>query len=193
MARFQEWVKALPARLANSLVYSLLALAILIIIIGLIIFVTGNAGSLNRLLGTPLNIFGATTYRPEIHSDVMLGMMRNFYPGLVPFVAILAIVLVLLAIWGVVSFLTWLGQKLIQTICILIGQSNVRILLATILISWSVAIFVMWLVLNTNQTIYYLLTGLGLMVINLILAWLFRGMVVLVRDEEVNESTRSAD
>ena len=119
--------------------------------------------------------------------------MRNCYPGLVPFVAILAIVLVLLAIWGVVSFLTWLGQKLIQTICILIGQSNVRILLATILITWSVAIFVMWLVLNTNQTIYYLLTGLGLMVTNLILAWLFRGMVVLVRDEEVNESTHSAD
>lgn len=193
MTRFQEWVKALPARLANSLVYSLLALAILTIVIGLIIFVTGNAGSLNRLLGTPLNIFGATTYRSEIHSDVMLGMMRNFYPGLVPFVAILAIVLVLLAIWGVVSFLTWLGQKLIQTICIVIGQSNVRILLATILITWSVAIFVMWLVLNTNQTIYYLLTGLGLMVINLILAWLFRGMVVLVRDEEVNESAHSAD
>lgn len=193
MARFQEWVKALPARLANSLVYSLLALAILTIIIGLIIFVTGNAGSLNRLLGTPLNIFGATTYQPEIHSDVMLGMMRNFYPGLVPFVAILAIVLVLLAIWGVVSFLTWLGQKLIQTICIVIGQSNARILLATILITWSVAIFVMWLVLNTNQTIYYLLTGLGLMVINLILAWLFRRMVVLVRDEEVNESAHSAD
>lgn len=193
MAKFQEWIKALPARLANSLVYSLLALAILIIIIGLIIFVTGNAGSLNRLLGAPLNIFGAITYQPEIHRDVMLGMMRNYYPGLVPFVAILAIVLVLLAIWGVVSFLTWLGQKLIQTICIVIGQSNVRILLATILITWSVAIFVMWLVLNTNQTIYYLLTGLGLMVINLILAWLFRGMVVLVRDEEVNESAHSAD
>ena len=50
LKRLQSWLKVAPARLVNCLAYAMLGLAVILIVIGAIVLLTGQAGGLNNWL-----------------------------------------------------------------------------------------------------------------------------------------------
>ena len=144
----------------------MIAVATLMIVGGLVIFLTGNAGSLNRALGE-IDIFGSPTYSPEVDPTVMANMMRTFYPGVMPFAITMATVLVGLVVVVVLSLLARLGRWVANVIASMMDKPVNQILYLATFIMWGLAILVSWLVLNTNQTIYILLGQCGLMLVGL--------------------------
>ena len=164
--QLKQWLANAPSRLLGCLSYAMIAVATLIIVGGLVIFLTGNAGSLNRALGE-IDIFGSPTYSPEVDPTVMANMMRTFYPGVVPFAIIMATVLVGLVVVVALSLLARLGRWVANVIASMMDKPVNQILYLATFIMWGLAILVSWLVLNTNQTIYILFGQCGLMLVGL--------------------------
>ena len=169
LKRLQSWLKVAPARLVNCLAYAMLGLAVILIVIGAIVLLTGQAGGLNNWLANSAGLFGSPVYHPDTSPEVMVGIMDNFYPGILTFVAIMfflgGVVVVVMAL----SALAWLGHVVVNLVKSLAGQSRQSMDYLIAFVVWSVAIIVLWLLLNINTTIYWLLAGCGCLVVNILL------------------------
>ncbi len=186
--QLKQWLANAPSRLLGCLSYAMIAVATLIIVGGLVIFLTGNAGSLNRALGE-IDIFGSPTYSPEVDPAVMANMMRTFYPGVVPFSIIMATVLVGLVVVVALSLLARLGRWVTNVIASMMDKPVDQILYLATFIMWGLAILVSWLVLNTNQTIYILFGQCGLMLVGLGLDFVYLWLV----GRKLSKSTSSPE
>ena len=179
------------SRLLGCLSYAMIGVAALIIASGLVIFLTGNAGSFNRALGE-IDIFGSPTYRPEVDPAVMANMMRTFYPGVVPFAIAMATVLIGLVVVVALSLLSRLGRWVANLIASMMDKPVNQTLYLTTFIIWGLAILASWLVLNTNRTIYILLSQCGLMLISLGLDFAYLWLVGRKASKSVSLPKREA-
>lgn len=180
--RMSQWLRRLPERLVSCVAYSLLAVAGVIIVSGLVAYLTGNAGTVNRLLDNNVSLFGSPTYQPTTDPAVMSGIMNNFYPGMTTVAIIMAIMLIGVMAFIIASVLSDIGQMVANLATRLVGRSvspEGAVYLA-IFIVWALAILVTWLVLNVNRTVYFLLAECGLTVLNLGLVWLAKWLSKLI-------------
>ena len=79
--RLQQWLRLAPGRLTDCLANALLGLTVLLSVGGVLVLLSGQAGSLNNALASSAGIFGSPVYHPDNDPAVMVGIMNNFYPG----------------------------------------------------------------------------------------------------------------
>lgn len=171
-SRLIKWCRRAPARLINCLAYSLLAVAAIIVLFGLLTLLTGNAGSLNRSLDGNLNIFGSASYWSSPDQVTTFRIIQQFYAGsLVLMVACLA-VLTAIVIVGLLNSLAFLGHGLVDGLSTVTGRPKRTVALMTVLIVWAAAIIIIWTLLNISSAIRYLLTACAMLLLDLGLMWL---------------------
>lgn len=173
--KFKKWAESVPGRLSLSLAQALVVIALIIIIAGLIIMVTGNSSAINRLLDSGNAIWGGSPGSQAGWDEPWFWpMLRNLYPGwLVFFVAVGAIVPVTLLV-GLIMMLSALGEWLIGVILgsFAISANNRNGQLFLTLIVWTIAIVITWCVINTDAAFGILISLIVAMIINLLLFWL---------------------
>ena len=170
--RFKQWLRFAPGRLVSYLAQALLGLAIVSIVVGVLILLTGQAGSLNNSLADNLGIFGSLTYHPDTDPEIMTGIMNNFYPGVLTFATIMFVLAGVVLVVALLSILAWLGRLVVNLVKSLLGWHQDYLDCLTAFVVWSLTIVVLWLLLNVNATLYYLLTGCALLIIDVLLMWL---------------------
>ena len=170
--RFEQWLRFAPGRLVSYLAQALLGLAVVLIVVGVLILLTGQAGSLNNSLADNLGIFGSLTYHPDTDPEIMTGIMNNFYPGVLTFATIMFVLAGVVLVIALLSILAWLGRLVMNLVKSLLGRHQDSLNCLITFVIWSLTIVVLWLLLNVNTTLYYLLTGCALLIIDVLLMWL---------------------
>lgn len=172
LRRWGAWWRRAPRRLVHCLAYGLLGLAALTIFFELLTLVTGNAGSLNRLLDSDIAIFSSVAYHPDVTEEVMLGIIKNFYAGIAIFTVIMATMLAVIAVIGILTGLSKLGRMLVDMTMGGKRQLQRNDVLLVVLATWTVVIVLTWILLNINTTLQYLIGECVLLMVNLFLMWL---------------------
>ena len=170
--RFKRWLRFAPGRLVSYLAQALLGFAVVLIIVGILILLTGQAGSLNNSLADNIGIFGSLTYHPDTDPEIMTGIMNNFYPGVLMFATIMFVLAGVVLVVALLSILAWLGRLAMNLVKSLLGRRQDSLDCLITFVVWSLTIVVLWLLLNVNTTLYYLLTGCALLIIDVLLMWL---------------------
>lgn len=170
--RFKQWLRFAPGRLVSYLAQALLGLAVVLIVAGVLILLTGQAGSLNNSLADNLGIFGSLTYHPDTDPEIMTGIMNNFYPGVLTLATIMFVLAGVALVVALLSILAWLGRLVMNLVKSLLGRRQDYLDCLTAFVVWSLTIVVLWLLLNVNTTLYYLLTGCVLLIVDVLLMWL---------------------
>lgn len=170
--RLKQWLRFAPGRLVSYLAQALLGFAIVSIVVGVLILLTGQAGSLNNSLADNLGIFGSLTYHPDTDPEIMTGIMNNFYPGVLTFATIMFVLAGVTLVIALLSILAWLGRLATNLVKSLLGRRQDSLDCLITFVVWSLTIVVLWLLLNVNTTLYYLLTGCVLLIIDVLLMWL---------------------
>lgn len=177
-------------KMLDTLCCALVGLAVVLFAANLLIFLTGQAASLNSFLASDSlrhvfvsepGAYGDTS--PEVLRDVLV----NFYLPVIIMGGICGVVFVLVLLDVIVNALATLGRIAINLVARRLGERDVRYRLLIIFGVWTLAIISVWLVLNIDETIYYLLAGVGLMAINLLLGWVTQDYVVDEAKEEVKQ------
>lgn len=167
--------------------HALMGLAVVLIIFNILVLVTGQAASLNNLLSSD-SLKHIFISEPGAYSDtspeVLRGVLVKFYLPAIVTGAICGTVLVALLIYAIITGLDALGRFTINLIARRFGERDVRYRPLIIFSVWTVAIVAIWAVLNIDSTINYLLTGVALMVVDLLLGCATQDYVV---DEAKNE------
>lgn len=156
--RLRAWLHRMPCRIVDCLMYSMIALAVLIIIASLLVIITGNTGSLNRLLSSNIYIFSSPTYHPDTDFDTLMTIFRNFYPGLVPLLVVLAIIVPIVGIFYLLVLLSFIGRHVVELADSFVEKPSLQSRLLTGLALWTIVIVMAWIMLNIDTTIYYLIT-----------------------------------
>lgn len=172
LQRWSAWWRLAPSRLIHCLAYSLLGLALLTAVFGILTLITGNTGSLNRLLDSDIAIFSSVTYHPAVTEEVMFSILKNFYAGIAIFTAVMAIMLTIIIIVGVLIGLSKLGHILVDMVMGGKRQPQCNDVLLVTLVAWSAVIILTWVLLNINTTLQYLIGECVLLTVNLFLMWL---------------------
>lgn len=193
--KIRQRLRQAPGRLVNCLAYALVGLAALVALFGIVTFISGNVGSLNRWLdsGGGLNIFGSASYWQESDQVTTLNMMRMYFATGLVLIVIASVVLSVLAIMATLTFLSYLGRRLTDIVGWLTGCSWSTVRFLAVLITWTLAVVGLWSVLNIPTTIYYLLGACGLLLIDLGLTWLELWLGDSAAEPAVVEETASAD
>ena len=152
---------------------------------------SGQAGSLNNALASSTGIFGSPVYHPDNDPAVMVGIMNNFYPGVLTFARIMLVIAGAVIVVAVLSVLAWLGRKVVKFVASITGSPSVGLIYLTTFIMWSLVIVVLWLLLNVDNTLYYLLAACAGLLINLLLMWLAGKMNMQVADRAVTETSEA--
>ena len=152
---------------------------------------SGQAGSLNNALASSAGIFGSPVYHPDNDPAVMVGIMNNFYPGVLTFARIMLVLAGAVIVVAVLSVLAWLGHKVVKLAASITGSPSVGLIYLTTFIMWSLVIVVLWLLLNVDNTLYYLLAACAGLLINLLLMWLAGKMNMPVVDRAVAETSEA--
>ena len=189
--RLQQWLRLAPGRLADCLANALLGLTVLLIVGGVLVLLSGQAGSLNNALASSAGIFGSPVYHPDNDPAVMVGIMNNFYPGVLTFARIMLVLAGAVIVVAVLSVLAWLGRKVVKLVASITGSPSVGLIYLTTFIMWSLVIVVLWLLLNVDNTLYYLLAACAGLLINLLLMWLAGKMNILVAGRAVAETSEA--
>ena len=154
--RLQQWLRLAPGRLTDCLANALLGLTVLLFVSGVLVLLSGQAGSLNNALASSAGIFGSLVYHPDNDPAVMVGIMNNFYPGVLTFARIMLVLAGAVIVVAVLSVLAWLGRKAVKLAASITGSLSVGLIYLTTFIMWSLVIVVLWLLLNVDNTLYYL-------------------------------------
>ena len=123
--RLQQWLRLAPGRLADCLANALLGLTVLLIVGGALVLLSGQAGSLNNALASSAGIFGSPVYHPDNDPAVMVGIMNNFYPGVLTFARIMLALAGVVIVVAVLSALAWLGRKVVKLAASITGSPSV--------------------------------------------------------------------
>lgn len=172
-AQFVRWYRALPRRIVINLNYCCIAIAGIIIVFGLVIFFSGQSGSLNSLLQSDANIFYSPGYHPDVSYESMKIIITKFY--LAPFIlaVISGMMLILILLYILLSALSKLGNFILNMIYSFIGadtSEEQRELTSVIILAlWAGAVVVAWMNLNIPNTIYYLVGLVILLAVNQLL------------------------
>lgn len=168
-------------KILDILCCALVGLAVVLIIANLLILITGQAASLNSLLASD-SLKHIFISEPGAYSDtspeVLRGVLFNFYLPAIIVGAICGTVLLVLLISVILNALAALGRLTINLIARRFGERDVRYRQLIIFAIWTLEIISVWMVLNINETLDYLLTGVALMVVNLLLGWATENYVV---------------
>ena len=172
-AQLVRWYRALPRRIVINLNYCGIAIAGIIIVFGLVIFFSGQSGSLNSLLQSNANIFYSPGYHPDVSYESMKIIITKFY--LAPFIlaVISGTMLILVLLYILLSALSKLGNFILNMIYSFIGadtSEEQRELTSVIILAlWAGAVVVAWMNLNIPNTIYYLVGLVILLAVNQLL------------------------
>ena len=131
----QQWLRLAPGRLTDCLANALLGLTVLLIVGGVLVLLSGQAGSLNNALASSAGIFGSPVYHPDNDPAVMVGIMNNFYPGVLTFARIMLALAGVVIVVAVLSALAWLGRKVVKLAASITGSPSVGLIYLTTFIS----------------------------------------------------------
>lgn len=166
-----------------------------LIIFNILVLLTNQAAGLNSLLASD-SLKRIFVSEPGAYSDtspeVLRGVLINFYLPTIIIGSVCGIVLIILLASVIINALSALGQSVINLIARRFGERDVRYRLLIIFGLWTLEIISAWLVLNIDETLYYLLAGLALMLVNLLLGWATQNYVVDEAQSELKQAKRAA-
>lgn len=174
---------------------ALLGLAVLLLVVNLLIFLTGQAASLNNFIASePLRRFfiGEPGAYYEVKPEVLRDIMVNFYLPVVIGGAICLVVVLALLLNIMVEALARLGRLTMNIVARWLNVRDVRYRLLITFALWAAEILSTWLVLNVASTFSFLMIGVVLMVIDLLLGWATQNYVVDEAQSELKQAKRAA-